>query len=208
MSSAARVTKPPIPRAPQATAFGRPIRPFTVDEYHRMIATGIFDTGPRCELIHGIVLEKRMPNPPHATVVSKLMRRFLGIVGDRCAVRVQQPITLPENEPEPDLAVANGSDDDYATAHPGPKDLILVVEVSDSSLAFDRGTKLAMYASEKVAQYWIVNVEERRVEVYTQPRGGKNPGYKQHTNYGPDDAVPVVVRGQELGRIPVNELLP
>lgn len=206
--TAARVTKKPIPRWSQATAFGRPIRPFTVDEYHRMIGAGIFDTGPRCELIHGIVLEKRMPNPPHATVVSKLMRRLLAIAGERRAVRVQQPITLTESEPEPDLAVAEGTDDDYATTHPTPKELALVIEVSDSSLREDQTTKAALYAGAKIAVYWIVNLVDRRVEVYTQPRGGKNPGYKQQTDYGPGDEVPVVVGGKELGRIPVKELLP
>ncbi len=72
----------------------------------------------------------------------------------------------------------------------------------------DRTTKLELYAGAKIAVYWIVNLVDRRVEVYTQPRGGKNPTYKQQTNYGPDDEVPVVVGGKQIGRIPVKELLP
>ena len=92
--------------------------------------------------------------------------------------------------------------------HPGPKDLVLVVEVSDSSLGFDRGTKMAVYAAAKIVQYWIVNVNDRRVEVYTQPKGGKNPSYKLRTDYGPGDAVPVVVAGKQVGAVAVKELLP
>jgi hypothetical protein len=80
--------------------------------------------------------------------------------------------------------------------------------VSDSSLPEDQTTKLEMYAAAKVAVYWVVNLVDRRVEVYTQPKGGKNPAYRQRTDYGPDDEVPVVVGGKELGRIAVKELLP
>jgi len=123
-------------------------------------------------------------------------------------VGIQDSITLADSEPEPDFYAATGPESKFDARHPGPKDLVLVVEVSHSSLDFDRDTKLAIYAGEKIVQYWIINVKERCVEVYTQPRGGKNPTYKQHTNYGPDDTVPVVIAGKELGRISVKELLP
>ena len=110
--------------------------------------------------------------------------------------------------PEPDVVLATGRDADYKTRNPKPSECIVVAEVADSSLREDQTTKLELYAGAKVAVYWIVNLVDRRVEVYTQPRGGKNPAYKKQTNYGPDDAVPVVVAGNELGRIAVKELLP
>jgi hypothetical protein len=80
--------------------------------------------------------------------------------------------------------------------------------VADSTLHRDQTTKLELYAGAKVAVYWIVNLVDRRVEVYTQPRGGKSPTYKTRTDYGPDDAVPVVIAGKRVGTIAVKDLLP
>jgi hypothetical protein len=187
---------------------GPPQRRFTVAEYHKLMEIGLIRADDRCELVRGLIVEKPRTNPPHATAVTRLTRRFLALAGDAMTVRVQLPITLSDSEPEPDVVLAAGTDDDYTDAHPGPRDVRLLIEVSDASLADDQGTKLALYAAAKLPAYWVVNIPGRRVEVYTQPRGGKNPGYKQQTNYGPGDEVPVVVGGTELGRIPVDELLP
>jgi Uma2 family endonuclease len=209
MSSAARVTRPPEPEMPALALSGRPVSRFTVDQYHRMIDAGVFDGARKCELIHGLILEKPVPGPPHSKSTHRLLRRLTPLFPEPdWVVGIQDSITLSDSEPEPDFYAATGPESKYDARHPGPKDLVLVVEVSQSSLAFDRGTKLAMHAGAKVVQYWIINVDERRVEVYTEPRGGKNPAYKKQTNYGPNDAVPVVVAGKELGRIAVKELLP
>jgi len=206
MGTTVRATKPP---QPVATPAGLPLRVFTVDEYHAMINAGVFDGGRRCVLIHGMILEKPLPGPPHSTATQRLNRRLSSLFPEtQWVVGIQDSITLADSEPEPDCYVAVGPDSLYHDRHPGPKDLVLVVEVSDSSLSVDRGTMLALYASQKIVQYWIVNVNDRRVEVYTQPRGGKNPTYKQQTNYGVDDEVPVMVAGKEMGRISVRELLP
>lgn len=204
MSSAARITRPP-----KAPADGPPLRLFTVDEYHEMIEAGVFVGGRRCELIHGLIVEKPLPNPPHSKSTRRLIRRLVPLFpAPDWVVGIQDAITLSDSEPEPDFYAATGPENKYDDHHPGPKDLVLVVEVADSSLGFDRGTKLAMYAKARVVEYWIINVNERRIEVYTQPRGGKNPTYKRQTNYGPDDEVPVVIGGKQFGRIPVKELLP
>ena len=106
------------------------------------------------------------------------------------------------------MVLATGSKATYKARNPKPSEVILLVEVADSSLHEDQTTKLVLYAKARIPVYWIVNLVDRHVEVYTEPRGGKNPAYKKHTDYGPDDAVPVVVAGKELGRIPVKELLP
>jgi Uma2 family endonuclease len=203
MGSAVHATKKP------PTGDEPPIKLFTVADYHRMIDTGILGKDDQCELIHGRIVDKMPPNPPHSSASRRITRRLLPLFPDPDWVfGTNDPITLLDSEPQPDFFAAFGPDSKYAKRHPGPKDLVLVVEVSDSTLGFDRGTKLAMYAGAKIVQYWIVNVPDRRVEVYTQPRGGKNPAYKQQTNYGADQEVPVVVGGRELGRIPVRELLP
>lgn len=191
---------PPPPAMPQ--------RRFTVDEYHRLIDIGLLTDADRCELINGYIIERPPINPPHATVVRKLMVQLLKLVGFDVVLRVQLSITLPDGEPVPDFVLAAGTDDDYTARHPRPIDCHLVVEVSDSSLGFDTGEKLAAYAAAKVSVYWVVNIPGRRVEVYTNPRGGKAPTYRTRTDYAPGQDVPVVVAGKTLGSLPVSELLP
>ncbi len=209
MDAAARVTKKPkgaAPLTPAVPPFA--VHRFTVDEYHRMIETGVLSENDRIELIHGWLVTKMTLNPPHDYAVNALMKAFWALVGPDGVVRIQQPITTTDSEPEPDVVFATGSNADYKTRNPKPSQAIVVVEVGDSSLRQDQTTKLELYAGAKVAVYWIVNLVDRRVEVYTQPRGGKNPVYKQRTDYGPDDAVPVVIASKSVGTIAVKELLP
>lgn len=187
---------------------GMPQRRFTVDEYHRLIDIGLVTDADRCELLNGFILKRPPINPPHATLVRRLMVRLLNVVGLAAVLRVQLSITLPDGEPVPDFVLAAGTDDDYVARHPYPADCHMVVEVADSTLAFDTGEKLVAYAASKVAVYWVVNIPDRRVEVYTLPRGGKNPTYRTRTDYAPGQTVPVVVAGQTVGSIPVSELLP
>lgn len=205
--SAARITRPPKP-VPEANGYRRPFR-LTLDQYHDMGRLGILSERDRCVLIRGELVEKPVINPPHASTLRKLAKLLRSILGPDAVITQQDPISLPpDSEPEPDLVVAAGVEDDYDHRHPGPKDILLVVEVADSSLAEDRAGQLALYASHKLAVYWIVNVRDLRVEVYTDPKGGKSPTYRTRTDYGPDDAVPVVLAGKSLGSIPVRELLP
>src|SRR5437588_339920 len=132
MATAARVTKRPEIPPPVA---GRPLRRFTVAEYHRLGEIGLLTKRDRYELIHGLIVAKPTINPPHASTVSKLTRRLIRMLGDDVVVRAQLPITLSDSEPEPDAVIAAGTEDDYTTTHPGPKETLLVVEVSDSMLA-------------------------------------------------------------------------
>lgn len=185
-----------------------PIHRFTVDEYHKMIEAGVISENDRVELIHGWIATKMGINPPHNTAVNKLMKAFLAIIGPDGVVRIQQPITTSDSEPEPDVVMATGTDADYEKRNPAPAEVIVLVEVAESTLREDQTTKLALYAGAKVGVYWIVNLVDRRVEVYTQPKGGKNPTYKTRTDYGPDDVVPVVIAGKQVGTIAVKELLP
>ncbi len=207
MSSAARVTRPPAEPVP--ALYGRAVRRFTVEQYHRMIDAGVFVGAPKCELIRGFILEKPVPGPPHSKSTARLLRRLPPLFPEPdWFVEIQDSITLPDSEPEPDFCAATGPESKYDARHPGPKDLVLVVEVSDSMAAFDRGAKLALYAENKIVQYRIIDVNERRVEVYTEPRGGKSPGYRSRTDYTPSDDVPVVVAGRTLGSVPAADLLP
>jgi hypothetical protein len=209
MHAAARVTKPPRKAAPLPPAIPPfPVYRFTVDDYHKMIAEGLISENDRVELIHGWIVAKMGINPPHNTAVNRLMKAFFAITGPGGVVRIQQPITTPDSEPEPDVVLATGTDANYEKRNPKPTECIVVVEVAESSLREDQTTKLELYAGAKVAVYWVVNLVDRRVEVYTQPKGGKNPTYKARTDYGPGDAVPVAVAGKKVGTVAVRELLP
>jgi hypothetical protein len=211
MTTAARATKKPKatePLPPAVTTL--PVRRFSLDEYHHLIEIGFLQEGDRVELLNGWIIAKMGINPPHASSLTRLCRRLRLILGNDWIIREQSSLTIPssDSEPEPDVVVAPGPEEIYDDRHPYPKDIVLLAEVADSSLSEDRGEKLQTYARARITVYWIVNLVDRRVEVYTDPRGGKNPTYKQHKEYGPDDAVPVVIEGKELGRIPVKELLP
>ncbi|QJW96717.1 Uma2 family endonuclease [Frigoriglobus tundricola] len=209
MSAAARVTKKPnrtVPLPPAVPPFA--VHRFTVAEYHKMIETGVLTTSHRVELIHGWLVTKMTLNPPHNYTVTALMELLQSLKIANSTIRVQQPVTTTDSEPEPDVVIAAGTNPTYKTRNPKPSDVLLVMEVSESSLHEDRTTKLGLYAGAKIGVYWIVNLVDRCVEVYTQPRGGKNPTYKQRTDYGPDDVVPVVIAGQSVGTIAVKELLP
>lgn len=183
---------------------------FTLDEYHKIIKHRILADGAPYELLNGVILQKMTINPPHASAVSRLARRLDRLMPDGPVLRIQQPVSFraSDSEPEPDAAVAVGPEDRYDSTHPKPRDILLLVEVGDSSLSLDQGEKLIAYAAVRVPEYWVVNLIDRQVEVYTLPRGGKAPTYRDRIVYGPGQSVPVVIAGQTLGSIPVSELLP
>ncbi|HEX5083086.1 MAG TPA: Uma2 family endonuclease, partial [Blastocatellia bacterium] len=98
---------------------------------------------------------------------------------------------------------------DYVEHHPGPNDVPLVIEVSDSTLRRDRGLKKRIYARAGIQVYWIINLLENCIEVYTEPTGNvEEPDYQRRQGYSPDDEMPVVIEGKEIGRLAARELLP
>ena len=187
-----------------------PVRRFTVDEYHRMIQAGILGEDDDVELLEGWIVPKMPRNPAHDAMISIIMMDVLTPrlpAGWHC--RGQSAITTTDSEPEPDIAVVRGPERDYLARHPGPADMALVVEVADSSLERDRTIKVRIYARDSVPVYWIVNLVEHQVEVYTDPTGpDPAPTYRTRRIYRPGDLVPFVVDGRELGPIPAQELLP
>lgn len=182
----------------------------SVRQYHRMLEAGILKEADRCELLNGCIVARKPINPPHAYVLGRLFRRFNAILTEEWLLNPQLPITLEivDSEPLPDLAIVRGPDILYKGRHPGPKDSELVIEVADSSLVRDQTLKMAIYAAAKVSQYWIVNLLDRRIEVYTRPRGGKSPKYLARSDYPAGSTVPVVLAGREQGSIAVSVLLP
>jgi hypothetical protein len=196
--------------APAPTAAPpRSIHRFTIEEYERLTKRGLFNPGNRSELIDGWLVHKMAHNPQHAGAVDVVNSALAALLSADWTTRSQLPVRLPGNNlPEPEVVVVPAPKQQYMSRHPTEKDVALVVEVSDASLDEDRCLKLPQYAKAKIAVYWIVNLVDRRVEVYTQPRGGKKPTYKQHTDYGPDELVPVVIAGTQVGTIAVKDVLP
>lgn len=193
-----------------AQALSAPLlRCFTVEEYHRMIQGGILDEEDPVELLEGWLVLKMPHNPPHDSTVYRVQTRLWRVLPADWLCRIQSAVTMEKSEPEPDLAVARGPENRYDDHHPTPQELALVVEVADSTLARDRQDKGSLYARNRVSTYWIVNLVEVQIEVYTDPSGpGTSPHYRQRHDYGMADTVPLVLAGQAVAQFAVRELLP
>lgn len=149
-------------------------RPITVAEYHRMGEAGILSGSDRVELVEGELVAMSPVGSPHAGTVNALNRLLVGAVGGRGVVSVQNSVRLDDRtEPEPDLAVLRPRADDYRSSTPGPEDVVLVVEVADTSLGYDRAVKAPLYASHGIPELWIVDLAAREVEVHRMPEGGR-----------------------------------
>ncbi len=157
---------------PQA-AIAIPRHRFTVDDFARLGEAGIFTEGDRVELIDGEIRDMTPIGQPHAWIVNRLTRRLVMRLADRAYVSVQNPLRLDgHSEPLPDLVVARGGEDDYADRHPEAGDVLLVIEVADSSLRYDRAEKMPRYARSGIPEAWLVDVTDRAVTVYTAPGSG------------------------------------
>ena len=163
-------------------------RLFTVDEYHRMAEAGILCEDDRVELVEGEIIEMPPIGSQHASIVdtiSDILRSNL--TRQRAIIRVQGPIRLGEkSEPEPDVSILAPRIDAYRDSHPGAADVLLLIEVSDTTLAFDTGRKQALYADAGVREYWVVDITGRRIEVYRGPTAGN---YKQRLLFLPGESI-------------------
>jgi Uma2 family endonuclease len=178
-------------------------RRFTLDEYHRMIAGGVLTDGEPVELLDGYLVRKVARGTPHDSALDELEGLLGPLLPAGWFLRGQRAGTLPPSEPEPDLAVVRGPRSRYRAAHPTAADIGLLVEVSDSSLAIDRTDKLVIFAAAGVPVYWVVNIPDRRVEVYARPTAG---GYADATHFAVGQDVPVALEGRPLGAVPVARL--
>jgi Uma2 family endonuclease len=199
-----------VAAAPQPPPPGG-FRRFSVAEYHQMIRSGVLTDEDKVELLNGFVVLKMPRNPPHDARIQKLNRLFLSLLPAGWDVRVQLAVTLTltDSEPEPDVAVVRGTADDYNSTHPVPKDIGMVVEVADSSLSRDRDEKGLIYATAGVPEYWIVNLVDRQVEVYSVPTAiGPSIRYARRVDYRAGDAISLVLDGTPIGSVAVQDLLP
>ena len=145
----------------------------TVSDYYRMAEVGILAPDARVELIEGDIIDMVPPGSLHAATVRRLHENFSRATGDSATVLAQDPVRLSDlSEPQPDLALLRRREDFYSERHPQPADVFLVVEVADSSLRFDRDTKVSLYAVHGIAEMWLVDLRGQRLIRHRVPRQG------------------------------------
>lgn len=182
-----------------------PIARFSVEQYHRMVESGAFTEDDRLELIEGWVVQKMAKGPGHGYTTGQLAALLGERIPPDAHVRNQAPITLRASEPEPDLAIVRGSRADFRAHHPGARDVILLVEVSDTTLATDR-LKARTYAAAGIPEYWVVNLPERSLEVHRRPRDDGT--YDEIATLGAGQVLRASVGADVEVGIAVDDILP
>jgi Uma2 family endonuclease len=181
---------------------------FSVVSYQRMVASGALTSDDKVELLENYVVLKMPHNPTHDSTIQRMLGPLLRSLPGGWDLRVQSAITLSDSEPEPDFALVRGSSADYEGHHPFAADVGLVIEVAETSLARDRHDKGRIYANANIPNYWIVNLVDRQIEVYSQPSPAEASGeYSARNFYHPGDNLPLMLGGSEAAFIPVSELL-
>lgn len=160
-----------------------PRRRFTREEYHKLAELGILREDERVELIEGEIIKMAPASPEHVAETHSLYDRLRRLFGKSYTVRLQAPLALGDSEPEPDLAVVQGAAKDYLHAH--PTHAVLVVEVAQTSLQYDREVKSSLYAKAGIPEYWIINLQSRQLEVYRDPAESPEAryGYQYQTQF-------------------------
>jgi Uma2 family endonuclease len=158
----------------------------TVDRYQKMVTTGVLSSSDHVELIEGDILERAPITARHASVIARMLKR-LTLELAAADVRASNPVDLGDcSEPEPDLVILKPRADYYARAHPQAQDVLLLIEVAESSLAFDQGAKRDLYARFGVCEYWVVDLAHERVGAYLRPVQGV---FQQANEYRSEEAI-------------------
>jgi len=162
----------------------------SVDAFHRMGEMGILGPQDRVELIDGDIIDMSPIGVLHAAVVDVLARHFGRRTGESVFVRCQNPLRLDDiSEPEPDIAILRPRADFYMTAHPGAADVLLVIEVADTSLAYDLGTKVPLYARHGIPEVWVIEAATRHTRVFRRPVGSGGTGSSGGSGYAEEVSV-------------------
>jgi Uma2 family endonuclease len=182
---------------------------FSVARYQKMIDTGILTGDDKVELLENYVVLKMPRNPPHDGTIDLLLATLPPLLPNGWLPRVQQTIVFSDSQPEPDFAIVRGTPRSYVAQHPLAVDVGLIIEVADSSLLRDQRDKTRIYARGGIPSYWIVNLVDRRLEVYSQPSGAVDiPDYAASHPYFPGDDVPLILDGRTVAVVHVDDLLP
>jgi Uma2 family endonuclease len=182
---------------------------FSVARYERMIETGILTPDDKVELLENYVVLKMPKNPPHDGTIDLVNAALAGLVPKNWLIRIQQTVKLADSNPEPDLAIVRGNPRSYLSRHPEAGDVGLIIEVADASLLRDQRDKTRIYSRAAIPVYWIVNLVDSRIEVYSQPTGPiAVPAFQFFQTYQPGDSLPLVLDGQMVASVSVSDMLP
>jgi Uma2 family endonuclease len=185
-----------------------PVLRLTVEAYHALLASGILHSGDPVELLEGFLVPKMTKGPRHAAVKRRFLRLINPFIPSSYFVDAQEAMTVADSEPEPDVYVVRGADADFSERHPGPGEVVMVVEIADSSVHRDRTWKKRIYARAGVSSYWVINLVNDTVEVFREPTGDvQQPTYASATVYRRGDEIPLVLAGSEIGRLAVLEIM-
>lgn len=183
----------------------------SVEQYHAMIRNGILGDDDAIELLEGWLVEKMTKDTKHIASTRRIRRRLERLVPDSWLVDSQEPVTTADSEPEPDAMVVRGSESDFDTRKVEARDVGLVVEVSESSLHRDRTQKKRIYAAAGIPIYWIINVVDRQLEVFSNPSpklDSSDATYMTEAILREGDVASVMLDGKDAGEISVSEMLP
>jgi Uma2 family endonuclease len=182
---------------------------YTVEQFLQMFEYGLLPDAASSELLEGQLVIRSAKSPCVTTCLVLAHEAIHLFLPTDLRVRIQSSIRTGDSLAEPTLAVVRGVLRDYVDRHPGPDDTPLVVEISDTSLRQDRTLKARVYARAGIPVYWIINVVDSQIEVHTDPTGSDPlPCYRTCVEYRNEDEVPVVIDGQEIGRIAAKDVLP
>ena len=181
----------------------------SVEQYHAMMFKGILGEEDRVELLEGWIVQKMTISPLHRTITGLVRDAIQRHLTDDYFIDSQDPIALAASEPEPDVVVTRGKRLDFIGRHASPGDVALVVEVADSSLWVDRNDKKNSYADNRIAIYWIVNLVDHQIEIYSGPEATPSgPDYANRELFSRADNVPLVIDGQTVAEIAVSSIIP
>jgi Uma2 family endonuclease len=182
---------------------------WSVARYQKMIEAGILTSEDKVELLENYVVLKMARNPPHDGTIQLINQTLAPAIPRGWGLRVQLTVVLSDSQPEPDFSIVRGDARTYLNRHPGPADTGLIIEVANTSLLRDQRDKTRIYARGGIVCYWIVNLVDQRIEVYTQPSGPiPVPAYGAFQTYQPGDAVPLVLDGVTVATVAAADLLP
>jgi Uma2 family endonuclease len=186
-----------------------PVRRFTVEEYQSIIAHGIMKDNEIVELLQGLIVRKMTRTPSRDIALELADENIRGVLLDGWRIRIQSAVATDDSLPDPDVAVVRGHARSRRGRHPTAAEVGLMVEIADASLERDRGEKAAVYAAARIACYWIINLIDRQIEVYTVP-GSEGAGARFHKQqiYHDGETVPLALDGKVVAHLPVAGFLP
>jgi Uma2 family endonuclease len=181
---------------------------FSVEQYDRMARDGILNGEDRVELIDGLLVQKMTKNERHMAATKRIVRAIDRVLPEGYHVAKEDPIVTVGSEPEPDVAILRGDIDDYLSRKPRGGDVLLLVEVFDTTYAADLA-KLPLYAEAGIVHCWIANIAADRIEAYAEPTGpDASPQYRRREDFARGATIPLVIDCREVARLAVNDLLP